>query len=176
MNPLSPSVPASTVPAGRSAHVRVAGVWLTLGGRALLRDVDLTVSARSRLAVVGENGRGKTTLLRVLAGDLVPDAGEVTRVGTVGRVQQAMAADGTVGDLVAAAIAAPVAALADLDRATTALERGTAGADDAYAAALETATHLDAWDAERRVDVALAGLDACADRTRPLATLSVGQR
>jgi macrolide transport system ATP-binding/permease protein len=156
--------------------VRLAGVGVTLGGRTVLRDVDLTVSARSRLAVVGENGRGKSTLLRVLAGDLVPDVGEVTRVGTVGRVDQALHADGTVGDLVAAAVAAPFAALADLERATTALGRGEPGADDAYAAALDTATRLDAWDAERRVDVALAGLDACSDRARPLAALSVGQR
>lgn len=35
---------------------------------------------------------------------------------------------------------------------------------------------LDAWDAERRVDVALEGLGACTDRDRRLATLSVGQR
>ncbi|WNZ06796.1 hypothetical protein [Streptomyces sp. 11x1] len=35
---------------------------------------------------------------------------------------------------------------------------------------------LDAWDADRRVDVVLAGLGAVDDRTRPLATLSVGQR
>ena len=63
-----------------------------------------------------------------------------------------------------------------LDEATTALAEGRPGADDAYAAALDAATRLDAWDAQRRIDVALAGLDACTDRDRPLATLSVGQR
>ncbi|TFI40156.1 ABC-F family ATP-binding cassette domain-containing protein, partial [Micrococcus endophyticus] len=42
--------------------------------------------------------------------------------------------------------------------------------------ALETATALEAWDAERRIDVALEGLSACTDRTRPLNSLSVGQR
>lgn len=47
------------------------------------------------------------------------------------------------------------------------------GADVAYAAALEAATRLDAWDASH---VALAALDACTDRNRPLSTLSVGQR
>ncbi|MGO3758322.1 MAG: ATP-binding cassette domain-containing protein, partial [Agrococcus casei] len=50
-----------------------------------------------------------------------------------------------------------------------------ADAADRYAEALERATQLDAWDAQRRVDVALAGLNACTDRERPLETLSVGQ-
>ncbi|MGL1831909.1 UNVERIFIED_CONTAM: ATP-binding cassette domain-containing protein, partial [Acinetobacter sp. HSTU-ASm16] len=49
-------------------------------------------------------------------------------------------------------------------------------AADAYSAALEAARLLDAWDAERRVDIALAGLNACSDRARVLSTLSVGQR
>ncbi|MYW70821.1 ATP-binding cassette domain-containing protein, partial [Pseudonocardia sp. SID8383] len=59
---------------------------------------------------------------------------------------------------------------------TAALTDGAPGADDRFAAALDTATRLDAWDAERRVDVALGAIGACTDRTRPLETLSVGQR
>ena len=54
------------------------------GARRVLHDVSITVSHRSRLAVVGENGRGKTTLLHVLAGLLAPDRGRVTRTGTMG--------------------------------------------------------------------------------------------
>ena len=56
------------------------------------------------------------------------------------------------------------------------MTEGMAGSDDRYAAALDAATRLDAWDAERRVDVALEALGACTDRDRELATLSVGQR
>ncbi|RIV38737.1 ABC transporter ATP-binding protein [Micromonospora radicis] len=144
----------------------------------MLSEVSVTVSARSRLAVVGENGRGKTTLLHVLAGVTAPDQGTVERAGTIGMVGQALAArDGeTVGTLVEAATRESRRALRALDDAATALAEGRAGADDAYAAALDAATRLDAWDASRRVDVALAGLGACTDRRRPLATLSVGQR
>lgn len=43
-------------------------------------------------------------------------------------------------------------------------------------AALAAAEALDAWDADRRVAVSLAALNAVSDRTRPLGTLSVGQR
>ncbi|MEU7676609.1 ABC-F family ATP-binding cassette domain-containing protein [Micromonospora taraxaci] len=130
------------------------------------------------MAVVGENGRGKTTLLHVLAGLITPDDGTVQRAGTIGLARQELSArEGeTVGTLTSEALAASLAALAALDEATLALAEGGPNADDRYAAALDAATRLDAWDAERRVDVALEALDACTDRDRPLATLSVGQR
>ncbi|GIE03012.1 ABC transporter ATPase [Paractinoplanes durhamensis] len=157
----------------KAEHVRVA-----LGDRIVLSDVSVTVSTGSRLAIVGENGRGKTTLLHVLAGLREPDQGTVQRAGTIGVIQQELPAGPaeTVGTLIAGAIRPSVQALHALDEATTQLVDGVSGAEEAYAAALEAATGLDAWDAERRLDVALAGLDACTDRDRPLATLSVGQR
>ncbi|MCT2058572.1 MULTISPECIES: ABC-F family ATP-binding cassette domain-containing protein [Dietzia] len=166
------------LPAGHRAHIRLTDVAVTLGDRTVLTGVDLTVSAASRLAVVGENGRGKTTLLRVLAGRHRPDSGTVSRVGRIGTVDQHLDAPAarTVGDLVAEEIADSLAALRALDAAADAMGAGKPGAEDEYAAALELATALDAWDADRRVDVALAGLGACDDRARPLASLSVGQR
>ncbi|MGO1609696.1 MAG: ABC-F family ATP-binding cassette domain-containing protein, partial [Agrococcus casei] len=163
-------------PAGASAHIRASGIHITLGDRHVLRGVDATVSHGSRLAIVGENGRGKTTLLHVLARQLPPDAGDVASVGTVALAQQALDARAgeTVGTLIEAAIASSLQALADLDEAAEAMV-SDADAADRYAEALERATQLDAWDAQRRVDVALAGLNACTDRERPLETLSVGQ-
>jgi macrolide transport system ATP-binding/permease protein len=172
-----PSSPA-VLPVGATAHVRADGVGITRGTRRVLHDVTITVSHRSRLAIVGENGRGKTTLLHVLAGVLVPDEGQVTRAGTIGVARQELTAapDATVGTLTTNALRASVTALAALDEASAELVEGTDGADDRYAAALDAATRLDAWDAERRVDIALDALGACADRGRGLDTLSVGQR
>ncbi|OLT47961.1 ABC transporter [Saccharomonospora sp. CUA-673] len=169
---------SSELPAGAAAHVRADGVAVSLGERTVLSGVDVTVAAGARLAIVGENGRGKTTLLHVLAGRLVPDTGTVSRTGTLALVEQTLAADDdrTVGDLVTAAVGDSLTALDLLDAATEALAAGEPGAEDAYAHALEAATVLDAWDAERRIDVALEGLGACTDRDRPLSTLSVGQR
>ncbi|GID92152.1 ABC-F family ATP-binding cassette domain-containing protein [Amorphoplanes digitatis] len=181
MNPVpSPETVATPVPAGESAHIRATGVAVARarGSRRILHDVSVTVSARSRIAVVGENGRGKTTLLHVLAGLILPDEGIVQRAGTVGLARQELSArDGeTVGTLTSLALAAPLAALAALDEATLAVSAGDPAAGDRYAAALEAAVRLDAWDAQRRIDVALEALGACTDRDRPLATLSVGQR
>ncbi|MBB5774901.1 ABC-F family ATP-binding cassette domain-containing protein [Nonomuraea jabiensis] len=48
----------------------------------------LTVRAGERLLVTGPNGAGKTTLMRVLAGELRPDAGEVRRAGRAGLFRQ----------------------------------------------------------------------------------------
>ncbi|OUC95879.1 ABC transporter [Streptosporangium minutum] len=166
------------VEAGDSAHVRATGVTVTRGSRRVLNDVSITVSARSRVAVVGENGRGKTTLLHALAGLITPDEGAVHRTGTIGLARQELSArDGeTVATLTSEALAASLAALGALEEATLAMTEGDPTADDRYAAALDAATRLDAWDAERRIDVALEALGACTDRDRPLVTLSVGRR
>jgi ATPase subunit of ABC transporter with duplicated ATPase domains len=54
------------------------GLTVKLAGRVLFRDLDLRVKAGDRVILSGRNGTGKTTLLRVLAGELAPDAGTVT--------------------------------------------------------------------------------------------------
>jgi phosphonate transport system ATP-binding protein len=51
------------------------------GGRVLLQDVELTLAAGERVALVGASGAGKTSLLRVLNGQIAPAAGEVRLAG-----------------------------------------------------------------------------------------------
>lgn len=170
--------PTHRYPARHRAQLTVSGVSLMRGTTPVLNDVDLVVSPSSRVAIVGENGRGKSTLLHVLAGTLLPDSGTVQRIGTLGLAEQEMtAADSrTVGQAVAEAIAKPLAALAALDAAAGALADGGDEAAAHYAASLERAEALDAWDAERRVQIALEALEAETDMTRLLSNLSVGQR
>jgi ATP-binding cassette subfamily F protein uup len=59
------------------------GVTIERGGRRLLRDVTWRVGPGDRLGLVGVNGAGKTTVLRALAGELIPAAGRVKRGKTV---------------------------------------------------------------------------------------------
>jgi ATP-binding cassette, subfamily F, member 3 len=61
---------------GGERVVELAGVEVELGGAPILSGVDLTVLRGERVGVVGENGAGKSVLLRVLAGDLEPAEGE----------------------------------------------------------------------------------------------------
>ncbi|GEC07799.1 ABC transporter ATPase [Streptomyces spinoverrucosus] len=169
---------AITLPARERAQLTCAGVRVDRGGRTVLSGVEMNVSPRARWGIVGENGRGKSTLLHVLAGSLAPDEGTVHRVGTLALAEQEMptADRRTVGDFIDEHLADARAALKRLDAAAAALAEERVGAEREYADALEAAQALEAWDADRRVDVALEGLGAVSDRARPLSTLSVGQR
>jgi macrolide transport system ATP-binding/permease protein len=160
------------------AHLSASDLHVARGGRPVLTGVDLTVSAGDRLGVVGENGRGKTTLLQVLAGTLTPDAGSVRRTGTVGVADQEIPVPPrrSVGDLIDVELAGIRAVLRRFDAAVTDLAEERPGAEQEYAEALAAAEAVDAWDADRRVDLSLAALGAVDDRARPLDTLSVGQR
>ncbi len=55
-----------------------AGISKSLGGRRLFAGLDLILSPGARLGLLGPNGSGKSTILRMLAGELPPDAGTVT--------------------------------------------------------------------------------------------------
>src|SRR4051812_48595614 len=55
----------------------VEGVTKSMGGRTLFRDLNLTLTPGTRLGLLGLNGTGKTTLLRIFNGEIVPDAGRV---------------------------------------------------------------------------------------------------
>ncbi len=165
-------------PARSRAQILVSDVSIMRGATPGLTGIDLVVTPASRIAVVGENGRGKSTLLHVLEGTLMPDQGQVSRIGTLGIAEQEMstADERTVGEVVAEALAEALAALQELEAASIALAEGHSGSQERYAAALQRAEILDAWDAERRIRVALDALDAESDWSRRLSELSVGQR
>jgi ATP-binding cassette, subfamily F, member 3 len=59
--------------------LRASTVGIEVGGQTLLGDVDLSVAVGERVALVGGNGVGKTTLLRTLVGERPPSSGEVSR-------------------------------------------------------------------------------------------------
>lgn len=61
--------------------VQLSGVRIERGGRAILRDVSLTVPAGSITAVLGPSGSGKSTLLAALTGELRPVAGSLQLFG-----------------------------------------------------------------------------------------------
>ncbi len=60
------------------ALLTLKDIHVTLGDRHLLQGVSLVVNEGERIGLLGPNGCGKSTLLRILAGELVPDAGERT--------------------------------------------------------------------------------------------------
>ncbi|WP_444461956.1 ABC-F family ATP-binding cassette domain-containing protein [Rhodobacter capsulatus] len=65
-------------PASGKRVIEAKGLVKTFGDKAIVRGFDLRVLRGDRVAFVGPNGVGKTTLLKMLTGELAPDAGTVT--------------------------------------------------------------------------------------------------
>ncbi|HEV2127605.1 MAG TPA: ABC-F family ATP-binding cassette domain-containing protein [Thermomicrobiales bacterium] len=91
-------------------------VMLQRGGHRILDNVTLTLRYGDRLAVVGENGAGKTTMLRVISGELEPDTGyrrlaPGVSIGTLAQDQDTLDPALTVLESVQKCLAASEAAL-----------------------------------------------------------------
>ncbi len=163
------------------AQIRAVDVRFSRGPNRILDGIDLTVAENDRIGLVGPNGIGKSTLLRLLAGDLEPESGSILAApagATVGFMTQELIADpeATVAGHLAAA--AGVEALdAEFTAATEALAAGEPGADDRYARALErwTAAGVPGFEERRDRIVRDVGLDAEVLQ-RPVGALSGGQR
>nr|WP_255608099.1 ABC-F family ATP-binding cassette domain-containing protein [Ancylobacter sp. Lp-2] len=133
--------------------------YVTPDGRPLFSGLDLVVGAE-RIGLVGRNGIGKSTLLKLMAGDLAPLVGHVRVTGTVSALAQAVRVD-------------PRETIADLFGITTALaalRRAAAGM-----ATADELTDVD-WSLDERLAATLARLGLHMDAATPLAQLSGGQR
>lgn len=87
----------------RVGHLEVAGISYSLAdGRPLLADVSFRLGQATVTALIGPNGTGKTTLLRIITGELVAEDGAITRSGGLGVMPQFIGSvrdDSTVRDL-----------------------------------------------------------------------------
>jgi ATPase subunit of ABC transporter with duplicated ATPase domains len=137
------------------------------GAQVVLGGVSVSVHAGTRLGVVGPNGIGKSTLLRVLAGVEAPDGGTVVRspaTTTVGWLPQEP--DARSGETLRAYLArrtGVAAAGADLDRATEAMGDDAASIE-AYSTALEHYLALGGDDLEARTGAVMAQVGMAEDR------------
>ena len=70
---------------GRQTRKLISGTGLSksLGGKSLFQSVDTILTPGMKLGVLGANGSGKSTFLKILAGTLTPDSGEVTQAENV---------------------------------------------------------------------------------------------
>jgi len=137
------------------------------GAQVVLQAVSVSISRATRLGIVGPNGIGKSTLLRILAGLEAPDGGVVERspaTTTVGWLPQEPDADP--GELLGAYLArrtGVAAASAALDAATAAMS-GEADTIEAYGEALERFLALGGDDLPARTGAVLAQVGLPADR------------
>src|SRR5580693_727916 len=149
--------------------------------RVVFSEVDLVVSPGKVIGLVGANGEGKSTLLRMLAGldDGAREAGSVSLnppTATVGYLPQEP--ERRAGESVLTFIGrrtGVVSAVAELDAATVALETGQPGADDAYAEAFDRWMNLGGADLEERTAKAADSLGLAVRLEAPMTSLSGGQ-
>ncbi len=150
--------------------------------RPILRDVSFQVGPGERLGLVGPNGCGKTTLLRLILGQERPDAGQIQvapglRLGYLAQGLQAPPW-ATVQSCLDAAAGDPAALEAEVARLAEALAARPheAGIQHAYAAALDRLAGLD-MGVVGRAAATLAHLGlGDVPRAQPVATLSGGQK
>jgi len=164
-------------------QVSVGNAWVEFGATTLFKDITFTVAAGERWGVVGRNGTGKTTLFKLITGDLAPSRGTVTRQS--GLVVSMMGQHRDYGDATTVweAAAGPFAELLALEisLAEQAVAMATSH-DDAsmarYGRDLERFEREGGYTIAPRVDAVLQGLgfDATKARTQRLETLSGGER
>ena len=166
-------------------HLDVAHVSFVLpDGRELLRDVSFRVGEGAKVALIGANGTGKTTLLRILAGELVAGDGVVTGSGGLGVMRQFVGSvrdDSTVRDLLVSVAPPQIrAAAAALDDAELAMmEREDDATSIRYASALANWGDAGGYSAEVLWDectTAALALPFERAQYRPIRTLSGGEQ
>ncbi|RIS59106.1 ABC-F family ATP-binding cassette domain-containing protein [Mycobacteroides abscessus] len=167
------------------SHVQLDAIGYHLpDGRALLHDVSLRVGEGSKTALIGPNGTGKTTLLRIIAGDADPHDGAVTRGGQLGVMRQFIGSvrdDSTVRDLLLSVAPDRIRRAAEhLDRAKLALMECDSEQDQIkYAQALADWADVGGYEFETQCDVhttAALGIPYELARFRGVNTLSGGQQ
>lgn len=164
----------------RGTHLRLDGISKSYPDRRVLTDVSFAVAAGERAALIGENGTGKSTLLRVVAGLEDADVGTVSAPGEVGLFHQQppFSLDLTADEVLRDA-AAPLRALGD--EVTSAGEHLAAHPDDPGAGtrlelALAEAERRGVWELDHTIDELVESLGiADIPRERPVREVSGGQ-
>jgi ATPase subunit of ABC transporter with duplicated ATPase domains len=158
----SSPLPAPSPPRAGHVALHARSITLAFGRATVLDDVSLTVPSGWRVGLVGPNGVGKSTLLRVLAGDLSPDSGTVelappsALVGHLHQERERRAGE-TAGAFLARRTGVGPADEA-LQTATHLLAAGADRADDLYADALDRWLALGGADFDVRIDAMCASL------------------
>ena len=145
---------------------------MSFGGPKLLDGVTVQIEEGQRVCIVGRNGEGKSTLLRLFSGDLVPDAGEIIRSGrvSVARLSQKVPEEltGTVYEVVAGGLGRLGRVLGGYH------EAALRGDTDAMAALEDDLERFGGWEALPTVDTAISHLRL--DPEARFETLSGGRK
>ncbi|MBF7695547.1 ATP-binding cassette domain-containing protein [Acinetobacter rathckeae] len=159
------------------AYITLRDVQLAFGGPALLDGANFTLERGERVCLIGRNGEGKSTLLKLVEGSLHADQGEVLIQNglSVSMLTQDVPMDnGRVADIVADGAGEVAQILRQYNEASDACVMGDMQACEHMGDLQHKMDQLDGWSLETKVNTILAkmGLDPEAD----LADLSGGRK
>lgn len=157
--------------------IRFEKVSLAFGHWPLLDNVELQIEPGERVCLVGRNGTGKSTLMHVMRGAIVPDDGNVWRKSglRVAYLAQDLPVDETrtVFEVITDGLEAMGAAMVEYHRALqVVMEDHSEAAMEALSRAQQALDAGDGWRLEQRVEEVISRLDLPADKA--LNTLSGG--
>ena len=163
--------------------IALSGVGVEFGATTLFKDITFTIARGDRWGIVGRNGIGKTTLLKLITGAQQPTSGQVARSGAakVSLLEQHRTFEGA--ETVWEAAAGPFAELLALEQSLARQAEALGGdpSDQAmakYSRDLERFQHEGGYEVAAKVDAVLHGLgfDPEKARSQPLSQLSGGER
>ena len=159
------------------AYITLRDVQLAFGGPFLLDGANFSLERGERVCLIGRNGEGKSTLLKLIEGSLLPDQGEVSLQNgiTISMLAQDVPMDsGKVADIVADGAGEAAEVLRAYHEASEACVLGDMEACDRMGNLQHKMDQLDGWALETKVNSILSkmGLDPDAD----LADLSGGRK
>ncbi|MBS0563059.1 MAG: ABC-F family ATP-binding cassette domain-containing protein [Proteobacteria bacterium] len=151
--------------------LRISDITYSVEGRPLFEAASATIPTGHKVGLVGQNGTGKTTLFRLIRGELALEGGEIalpSRARIGGVAQEVPSSSTSLLDTVLAA---------DEERASLLAESHHAADPHRIAEIQHRLADIDAWSAEGRASAILRGLgfDAEAQR-RPCSDFSGGWR
>jgi len=142
------------------ALLRFEQISLAFGELQILRDADLVIESGERVCLIGRNGAGKSTTLKLLTGELEPDQGEIVRSSNlvVSQLEQTLpeAMDLPVHDVVREGLRDIECLLAEYRRQSE-LDLDPVGLQELEALHARIDAH-DGWHMEQRVDETISAL------------------
>ncbi|MDT8390797.1 MAG: ATP-binding cassette domain-containing protein [Lentisphaeria bacterium] len=148
------------------ALITLKDISVSFGGDPVLDGIAFQLEPGQRVCLLGRNGEGKTTLMKVISGELPPDAGTIQRQPDlkIARLRQDVpdTLSGTVFDVVSAGMGVTGEVITDYHHALVRAESGSPGALRELGEAQHRLEALGAWDVTNHVDTVLTrmGLDA----------------
>ncbi len=148
------------------ALIRFDEVTLAFGELVILREADLAIEAGERVCLIGRNGAGKSTTLKLIAGELEHDKGEIVRNSNlvVSQLDQSLpeAMDLPVRDVVRSGLTDIERLLREYEQRST-LDLDKQGLRELEELHAKIDAH-DGWHIEQRVDETISDLEIPADK------------